>query len=228
MRELKEGGEYAHVERECAQIDQFFAHPLMQRESPLRTEWTVFAVYTPEAEASMWPQGLPREVKNDVETYYALCGDADARPLVICAGQIDLCTYRSDPESPDGVARDASTGHPIATMWDFKRVKSPIDREERAFMGKRGKRSPMDRHPATDFWKMSLQQSMYSLMAEWSHGVRFDDRLNLVRVFPTLHAPEIVPCADLRDEARLVFAYELQRAARIRIERALSDVSLAD
>ena len=70
---------------------------------------------------------------------------------------------------------------------------------------------PLRHVPANAYHKYALQLSLYSLMLEETHGVRCQGGLFLMRMHAAYETYEVVPCRDMRDEARAVLEVEGQR-----------------
>ena len=106
---------------------------------------------------------------------------------VVCAGQIDALfadkygyyyvrVCRGCNRSPCVLyAHAARLWSLLGQMVDFKRTKKSIDANASAF-GRTGA-GPVSHVPATAFYKYSLQQSMYELMLEQTHGLRCEGGL---------------------------------------------------
>ena len=94
-------------------------------------------------------------------------------------------------------------------LFDFKRVAKnhKLDPKEKGFTPNRNTPpacglGPMAHLPDTHYQKYSLQTSMYNLMLLNLHGIDVGDRMYLLRVHADRDAYELVPCRDLREEAR--------------------------
>ena len=94
-------------------------------------------------------------------------------------------------------------------MVDFKRTKKSIDANASAF-GRTGA-APVSHVPDTAFYKYSLQQSMYELMLEQTHGLRCEGGLYLLRMHAEIETYEMVKCADMKAEAKALLDHEHSR-----------------
>ena len=94
-------------------------------------------------------------------------------------------------------------------MVDFKRTKKSIDANASAF-GRTGA-GPVSHVPDTAFYKYSLQQSMYSLMLEQTHGLKCEGGLFLLRMHAEIEAYEMVQCEDMTAAARALLEHECER-----------------
>ena len=232
--------EYGEVEVEARQVLSFFNSPHMRNEAPLRTELSIFAVLDSRTRPILFPNGLDADAEAEVEDLIRMeeeemkeievgdekdekggKGDEEREmktlPIIITAGQIDLCTYRKEK---DGSPSLDGEGRPIVSVWDWKRVKEEIDPAAKGFRGEKGK-GPMKDFPSTQYYQMSIQQSLYSLLAEASHGLKVEGRTFLVRVNSKIQDYQLVPCADLREQASLLLRDELVRNVRERKNRCL-------
>jgi hypothetical protein len=103
-------------------------------------------------------------------------------------------------------------------LIDFKRVESKniLDPSKaatrRGFKGACGL-PPIDHVPDTNYQHYSLQTSIYNLMLLDTHGIDVGDRMYLLRMHSDREKHELVPCADLRAEAKLLLEAEDARLA---------------
>ena len=70
---------------------------------------------------------------------------------------------------------------------------------------------PMAHLPDTYFQKYSLQTSIYNLMLHDTHGIDVGNNMYLLRMHEDRDQFELVPCADLRSEAREALRSEQER-----------------
>ena len=105
-------------------------------------------------------------------------------------------------------------------MVDFKRTKKSIDANPSSAFGRTGT-SPVGHVSDTAFHKYSLQQSMYELMLEQTHGLRCDGGLFLLRMHTDIETYEMVKCESMETEARALLNHEY---ARLPAERAAAAV----
>lgn len=102
----------------------------------------------------------------------------------------------------------------LVQMVDFKRTKKSIDAN--AFTFGRTGAGPVSHVPETAFHKYSLQQSMYELMLEQTHGLRCEGGLYLLRMHAEIGTYEMVQCADMKAEAKALLEEEDRRMLRER------------
>ena len=119
---------------------------------------------------------------------------ARANGTVVCAGQIDALFIDK---------------HGFCYMVDWKRTSKSLHPDESSF-GRTGA-GPLRHVPANAYHRYALQLSLYSLMLEETHGVRCQGGLFLMRMHAAYETYEVVPCRDMRDEARAVLEVEGQR-----------------
>jgi hypothetical protein len=105
-------------------------------------------------------------------------------------------------------------------MVDFKRTKKRIDANPSSAFGRTGT-GPVSHVPDTAFHKYSLQQSVYALMLEQTHGLRCDGGLFLLRMHAEIETYEMVQCVDMKAEAKALLLHEHTRLLAARAAAAV-------
>ena len=205
-----------------------------------------------EFELNGTPVASPPELEAEVEQYHAwrqspVVLEYQLKPIrteltvawrvgerVVCAGQIDALfadkygyyyvrVCRGCNRNPCVLyAHAARRWSLLGQMVDFKRTKKSIDANASAF-GRTGA-GPVSHVPDTAFYKYSLQQSMYELMLEQTHGLRCEGGLYLLRMHAEIETYEMVQCADMKAEAKALLDHE---HARLLAERAAAAVEVS-
>ena len=117
-----------------------------------------------------------------------------ARGCVVTAGQIDaLMTCK----------------HGYHYLIDFKRTKKDLDAGACAF-GRHGS-GPLKDVPDMPLFRYSLQQSLYALMVEQTHGIACDGGMYLLKMHAEVASYEVVQCRDMRREAAALLEFEIAR-----------------
>ena len=122
-----------------------------------------------------------KPIRTELSLYYT-----DAEDNVVAVGQLDA------------LFQDPTTGE--LCIVDFKRTDKPLNANEKAFRGKTGVGLLADTQ-ATDFYKYSLQQSLYSVMFEQRTGVAIK-RMFLLALHPSATEFKLALCADMRGVAK--------------------------
>lgn len=122
-----------------------------------------------------------KPIRTELSLYYT---DADGN--VVAVGQLDALFQ--DPTTKE------------LCIVDFKRTDKKLTANEKAFRGKTGVGLLADTQ-ATDFYKYSLQQSLYSVMFEQRTGVAIK-RMFLLALHPSASEFKLALCADMRGVAK--------------------------
>eukprot|EP00966_Prymnesium_polylepis_P007521 172632-Prymnesium_polylepis.1 len=179
---------------------------------------------------------LPRdaEISDEIVQFEAFKASADYKRLGLRPYRTELCVAWRDTNGRSVSAGQIDAlyvdGDDPATcnyyIFDFKRVKSKhkLCPKETGFCC-RGEEPacalpPIAHLPDTHLQKYSLQASIYNLMLHQTHGKDAGTRMYLLRMHtdrkgkhPGKPEYELVPCLDLRPEAREVLRLEEERLA---------------
>ena len=124
---------------------------------------------------------LLKPIRTELSLFYT-----DAKDNVVAVGQLDA------------LFQDPTSGE--FCIVDFKRTDKELNANIKAYQGKTGVGLLADTQ-ASDFYKYSLQQSLYSVMYEQRTGVAIK-RMFLLALHPSATEFKLALCADMRGVAK--------------------------